>query len=313
MQVSFCACLNPNALSPSPKSPKIDAEVPFDVEKRDGENSMSYTKSNILHVPGASLYYEIRGSGPLLLMIAGGGGGGAGNWNGFVNYLTDFYTVVTYDRRGALRSTLDAPVEDIPLETHGDDAHRLLAELSTEPAYVFGSSAGALVGLDLVARHPEQIRMLIAHEPPAHYLLPDEEASQVNPLDIYRREGGLAALRRYAPLSGMNYENRESGVEFPQESREGAANAEVFFKYTLLAVRRYRLDFTTLADVSTRIVIAGGSAGRESNPYRCAVAVAERLDTNVVEFPSNHVGYLTHPQAFAKRLRDMFGGEQSTS
>ena len=114
---------------------------------------MSSMKSNILCVPGASLYYEVRGSGPLLLLIAGGGGGGSGDWNGFVNHLTDSYTVVTYDRRGALHSTLDNPVEDIPLKMHSDDAHRLLAELSTEPAYVFGSSAGALIGLDLVTRH----------------------------------------------------------------------------------------------------------------------------------------------------------------
>lgn len=270
---------------------------------------MSLTKKGTLLVPGASLYYEVRGSGPLLLMIAGGGGGGAGDWNGFVNYLTDAYTVVTYDRRGALRSTLDAPVEDIPLETHGDDAHRLLAELSTEPAYVFGSSAGALVGLDLVACHSEQVRTLIAHEPPSHYLLPDEEPSQESPLEIYRREGGLAALRRYTAGSGMNYEGREPGVEFPQESSEGAGNADAFFKYTFLAVRRYRLDFAALSEAPTQIVLAGGSAGREYRAYRCAVAVAERLGTTVVEFPSHHAGYMTHPQAFAQRLREVLGDE----
>ncbi len=271
---------------------------------------MSLAKNAILRVPGANLYYEVRGSGPLLLMIAGGGGGGAGDWNGFVNYLTDAYTVVTYDRRGALRSTLDAPVEEIPLETHGDDAHRLLAELTTEPAYVFGSSAGALVGLDLVARYPEQVRTLVAHEPPAHYLLPDEEPSQENPLEIYRREGGLAALREYMPLSGLNYQDREPGVEFPQVSREGAANADALFKYTFLAVRRYRLDFAALSTTPTRVVLAGGSAGRESITYRCAVAVAERLGTTVVEFPSHHAGYMTHPQAFAQRLREVLGDER---
>lgn len=271
---------------------------------------MSLTKSGTLRVPGASLYYEVRGSGPLLLMIAGGGGAGAGDWNGFINYLTDSYTVVTYDRRGALRSTLDAPVEDIPLETHGDDAYRLLAELSTEAAYVFGSSAGALVGLDLVAHHPERVRTLVAHEPPAHYLLPDDEASHEDPLSAYRREGGLAAMRRYAAQSGIsyNYENREAGVEFPQVSREGEASADAFFKYTFLAVRRYRLDFTALSAAPTRIVLAGGSAGQESRAYRCAVAVAEHLGTTIVAFPSHHAGYMTHPQAFAERLLEVLGG-----
>lgn len=258
-------------------------------------------------MPGASLYYEVRGSGPLLLMIAGGGGGGGGDWNGFVNYLTDAYTVVTYDRRSALRSTLDHPALDIPLEIHSDDAYRLLTELSTEPAYVFGSSAGALIGLDLVARHPEQVRTLIAHEPPAHYLLPEVEQSQDNPLEIYRREGGLAALSQFAARSGVNYEDREPGVELPQVSREGAANADALFKYTFLAVRRYRLDLAALLATPTRVVLAGGSAGREYVGYHCAVAVAELLGTAVVEFPSHHAGYITHPRAFAARLRDVLG------
>src|ERR1700753_3146831 len=100
---------------------------------------MSTTKTNVLLVPGASLTYDMRGSGPLLLMIAGGSGGSV-NWNDFANYLSDTYTVVTYDRRAALRSPLTTSVEEISLETHSDDAHRLLAELTTEPAYVFASS-----------------------------------------------------------------------------------------------------------------------------------------------------------------------------
>lgn len=271
---------------------------------------MDPTKSNMLRVPGASLYYEVRGSGPLLLLIAGGGGGGAGDWNGFVNYLTNAYTVVTYDRRAALRSTLDSPVEDIPMETHGDDVYRLLAELSTEPAYVFGSSAGALIGLDLVAHHPERVRVLVAHEPPVHYLLSEAESSPDAALETYRREGGLAALRKFAGQTGISYENLEPGVEMPQMSREGIANADAFFKYTILAVRRYRLDLAALATASTRIVLAGGSTGRAYVGYQGATAVAERLGTTVVDFPSNHVGYMTHPQAFAAQLRDVLDDKQ---
>jgi pimeloyl-ACP methyl ester carboxylesterase len=269
------------------------------------ERLMSLTKSGTLQVPGASLYYEVRGSGPLLLMIAGGGGAGAGDWNGFVNYLTDAYTVVTYDRRSAFRSPLDTQVEDIPLEVHSDDAHRLLAELSTEPAYVFGTSAGALIGLDLVARFPWLVRTLVAHEPPAHYLSPDT-AQPEELLEVYRREGALAALKQFAIQVGINYENREPGVEIPQGNIEAAAlAAAAFFKYTFLAVRRYRLDFAALSAAPTRIVVAGGSAGREYVGYRCAVLVAEHLGTSVVEFPGHHTGYFTQPKAFAARLRDV--------
>ena len=270
---------------------------------------MSVTKSGTLHVLGASLSYQICGSGPLLLMISGGGGGHLG-FNGIANLLADSYTVVTYDRRGASGSPLDDPEEDVSIETHSDDAHRLLAELSTEPANVFSSSGGALIGLDLVARHPEQVRTLVAHEPPAEYLLPAAEQLQGNPLEIYHREGALGALKWFGASVGMSYEDHEPGVEFLAVQQESAANADAFFKYTFLAVSRYRLDFAALLAAPTRIVIAGGSAGRAYVGYRGATAVAERLATTVVEFPSHHVGYRTHPKAFAVRLRDVLGQER---
>jgi pimeloyl-ACP methyl ester carboxylesterase len=269
---------------------------------------MNSAKSTTLRVPGARLFYQVSGSGPLLLMIAGGGGGSAG-FHGIANALADSYTCVLYNRRGTFRSPLDDPDEDVSLEMHSDDAHRLLAELSSEPAYVFGSSGGALIGLDLVAHHPDQVRMLVAHEPPAEYLLPDGERLQGDLMGMYRREGGLATLRLFLAQNGISYEDREPGVELTATREESAANADAFFRYTLPAVRRYRLDFAALLAAATRIVVAGGSVGREYVGYRGAMAVAERLGTAVVEFPGHHVGYMTQPGVFADRLRDVFGGD----
>jgi pimeloyl-ACP methyl ester carboxylesterase len=59
------------------------------------------------------------------------------------------------------------------IEAHAEDAHLLLAELTVEPAYVFGSSLGALIGLVLVATHPDQVRLLVAHEAAVAQLLPE--------------------------------------------------------------------------------------------------------------------------------------------
>src|SRR3954471_7525512 len=103
-------------------------------------------KTATLAVPGATLYYEIRGAGPLLLVLQGGDGD-AGRNADLVGRLADHYTVVTYDRRGLSRSRLDDPATPVTVEAHADDAHRLLAELTDEPALLLGSSFGALVGL----------------------------------------------------------------------------------------------------------------------------------------------------------------------
>jgi pimeloyl-ACP methyl ester carboxylesterase len=61
---------------------------------------------------------------------------------------------VTYDPRGLSRSTFDGEPQDTTVQTFAEDAHRLLAAIDTQPAYVFGSSGGALVGFELVSRCP---------------------------------------------------------------------------------------------------------------------------------------------------------------
>jgi pimeloyl-ACP methyl ester carboxylesterase len=119
------------------------------------EDQMKATTVDTLRVPGASLYYKVRGSGPVLLMIAGGAGD-AESFNLVADHLIDHYTVVTYDRRGLSRSPPDDPDQRIEIETHSDDVHRLLAALGTAPACVLGNSIGALIGLDLALHHPEQ-------------------------------------------------------------------------------------------------------------------------------------------------------------
>src|SRR5438876_969143 len=71
---------------------------------------MSLTTSDTLQVPGASLYYKVCGSDPLLLILQGGDGDADGSDN-LADHLVDYYTVVTYDRRGLSRSKLDEPLE----------------------------------------------------------------------------------------------------------------------------------------------------------------------------------------------------------
>ena len=73
---------------------------------------------------------------------------------------------MTYDPRGVERSArTDGAPESTPDE-HADDLHRLIAALGAGPVDVFASSGGAVNALALVARHPEQVRTLVAHEPP---------------------------------------------------------------------------------------------------------------------------------------------------
>ena len=85
-----------------------------------------------LDVPGARLYYQRRGSGPLLLMI--GSPMDSTGFTPFANALADDYTVVTYDPRGIGNSTREDTTEDVTPEQQAEDVHRLLSALGGEPA-----------------------------------------------------------------------------------------------------------------------------------------------------------------------------------
>ena len=79
--------------------------------------------------------------------------------------------VVTYDPRGAGRNPTDTT--SITPEEHADDLHRVIEALDAGPVDLFGSSGGAVNALALAEAHPDDVRRVVAHEPPTAALLPD--------------------------------------------------------------------------------------------------------------------------------------------
>ena len=77
---------------------------------------MSAAKHDTLRVPGVTLFYRLRGSGPMLLILPGGDGD-ADSTDSLCKQLDGRYTVVTYDRRGLSRSILDSPAESLTIST----------------------------------------------------------------------------------------------------------------------------------------------------------------------------------------------------
>jgi pimeloyl-ACP methyl ester carboxylesterase len=91
-------------------------------------------------------------------------------------------------------------------EQQADDVHRLLSALGGQPTDVFGSSGGAVVGLALVTAHPDQVRTLVAHEPPVIGLLPDsaQVRAQIEGIyDTYRAEGAEKAMQKFMAHAGL--------------------------------------------------------------------------------------------------------------
>lgn len=273
------------------------------------EELMHTAGTGTLRVPGATLYYKKQGAGPLLLILQGGDGDAEGS-NGIAAHLAGHYAVVTYDRRGLSHSRVDNPAEGLRLETHSDDAHCLLAALTRGPALVFGVSLGALLGLDLASRYPQQVRTLVAHEPPATQLLADAERARARQDQeeveaAFRREGIAGAMKKFWAMTGLNFEDREPDVELPRPGPERAANLGFFLRHDAPAVRLYRLDLPALDAAAAKIVVAASRTSAAGLAHQCAVALAKQLGTPVEEFPGGHSGFVTHPRAFAQKLREV--------
>jgi pimeloyl-ACP methyl ester carboxylesterase len=295
---------------------------------------MTQTKTATLKVPGASLYYEITGSGPLLLVIPGAPAD-AGALAAIAGQLADRYTVVTYDWRGSSRSPLDEPQDDLhdglPMQVQGDDAGHLLTDLADGPAYVLGCSGGALTGLDLAARHPEQVDTLVAHEPPAWNLLPDSagwRAAFQQVYETYRSDGAGPAMQQFIaaavrvggpPLAGEPGPSSQEQVppmpdmeQMPPEMADEMArmqvNSQFLFAHLLPTVIGHVPDITALRAASSRIAVGAGDASAGQMPHLAALALADRLGITPVSFPGDHQGFATHPGPFADTVHKALRG-----
>ncbi|MFJ9048420.1 alpha/beta fold hydrolase [Streptomyces bacillaris] len=159
-------------------------------------------RTGLLTVDGAALHHEVRGEGPLLVMMPGGSAD-AGIYDAIAAGLADQWTVATFDPRGYSRSPLDGPVTEQLPATHADDIVRLIELLSPDgaPAALFGSSSSAVVALDVLARHPGRVSRVVAHEPPVVELLPEPEAGRAlfaAVRESFRRDGVAAAMTTMA-------------------------------------------------------------------------------------------------------------------
>ncbi|MDX3224424.1 alpha/beta hydrolase [Streptomyces sp. ME19-01-6] len=276
------------------------------------------TRTGTLDAPGATLHYQVRGDGPVLL-IGQSGEGDADRSVDLAARLADTYTVVTYDRRGLSRSRLHDPSRGATLAEHADDAARVLATVTPDPAgtpapaAMLGCSLGAVIGLHLAVRHPGRIHTLIAHEPVAPRLLPATERTHhehelAHLQRLYARDGLAAALPEIARVLGIDTSGRDSepGLTPQPINALRRANFDYFIRHDFTAVLDDTLDISALANTPTRIVPAVGRTTPDGVfDRRCAYALADALGTEVIELPGGHNGNTSHPSGYAASLRDL--------
>ncbi|WP_378729691.1 alpha/beta fold hydrolase [Nocardia brasiliensis] len=275
-----------------------------------GAFPMNVPTQHTLEVPGATLHYEIRGGGPLLLLIPGANGD-TDVFDALAERLADRYTVVAYDRRGFARSPLAEPCED-RLATDAADAAALLTHLADRPAHVLGSSSGAIVALELLSKHPELVQTLVAHEPPLATLLPDSDTWLAFFDNIYRTsrtDGMMSAMGAFAEGIGLRMEAPQTADLAPESAEALLArihqNMHFWMEHELRQYIRYAPDFTALRQSVDKLVLGIGHDSKDTFPARPNTVLAEELGPEVVEFPGDHIGYVNAADGFAAQLDEL--------
>jgi pimeloyl-ACP methyl ester carboxylesterase len=281
-----------------------------------------------LDVPGVVLTYDVRtnnsGTEPILMVI--GSPMAASAFGTLAGHFAD-RTVVTYDPRGVERSRrTDGATESTP-DQHGDDLHRLISALGAGPVDLFASSGGAVNALALVAHHPEQVRTLVAHEPPLAQVLPDREAALAAAQDVhdtYERSGMGPGMAKFITLvshkgpipADFADQPTPDPAMFGLPSVDDGSRDDALLGQNMVSCTHYQPDFDALRAASTRIVMGAGAESEGEMAHRGAEAVAEQLGTTPVRFPSGHAGFLGgedgqagEPDAFAATLREVLSAK----
>ena len=279
-----------------------------------------------IEASGATLTYDVHpGSSPdaAPLFLIGSPMAAAG-FATLAGHFSD-RTVVTYDPRGSERSELTDSTTPPTPEQHADDLHLIIQELGVGPVDLFASSGGAVNALALVASHHEDVRTLVAHEPPLPTLLPDREAAlaasrAVN--ETYLQSGWGAGMAHFIAVVSHRGQFEDDFAQQPGPdpamfglpAEDDGSRTDALLGLALVGCIGYEPDIEALRAASTRIVLAASVESEGEMANRGAFAVAERLGTEPVIFPSHHGGFLGgeygqmgEPDAFAAKLQEVLG------
>lgn len=271
-------------------------------------------QSSQVAVEGNQLAFSVQGQGEPLLLIPGAPGE-ASDYAQLAALLAPDYTVITYDPRGFGHSTGPSPL-NYAIGQQARDVVAVLAAAGFDQALIMGSSAGALVGLDLATNHPDVVRGLVAHEPPAVRTLPEAPELQQKIAEIYLSawtDGPKWALLEFLVVSQLPANNGQPFTQAEIEQIRPSIDtvplldvANFYVPYQMLPLTNYLPDAARIQQNGVRVVLGAGEISLDKPFGRTAQALAEQLGSPLVTFPGHHASYLDPSvvDAWAASLRD---------
>jgi pimeloyl-ACP methyl ester carboxylesterase len=244
----------------------------------------------------------------------------AAGFAALAGYFTD-RPVITYDPRGAGRNPLGT--DDITVEQHVDDLHRVISALEAGPVDAFGNSGGGVTLLALATAHPDDLRRIVAHEPATGAVLPDADvlAAAIDDMKrTYAEKGEGAAMAKFVQLVMRQGELPADYLDQPapdpamfgMPTVDDGARTNPLLR-NMPSVTSYRPDIDALRALGDRLAIGFGIQSGTTMAARAARAIAATVGIPPIEFPSHHGGFTDQPgmpgdpAGVAARLREVIG------
>ncbi|MFG2444467.1 alpha/beta fold hydrolase [Nocardia fluminea] len=267
----------------------------------------SAVTTGTLVVPDARLYYEVRGAGPLLVLI--GAPMNAASFAAAAEQLATTNTVLTTDPRGHFGSPLNDPDQDSTVLARAGDLAQLITHVDAGPAVVFGSSGGAVTALALAQTSPDLVTTVVAHEPPVRELLPDAEAQRTLTDDIvatYAAGDVIGAWRKFFAQAAIPLPEPMLEQLFGGDRDPGQVTSERFwFAHELRQTTSWVPDPPLLRSIPTRVIIGIGAESAGQFCDRTSRELAAAIGVDPVLFPGDHTGFVNDAATFAARLREV--------
>jgi pimeloyl-ACP methyl ester carboxylesterase len=111
-------------------------------------------------VNGVTLYYELRGQGPSLVLVHEFAGCYK-SWQPQIDVLSAHYRILVYNCRGYPPSTVPSDLADYSQELSIEDLRQLLDHLGIERTALGGFSMGGSIALNFALTFPDRVRALI--------------------------------------------------------------------------------------------------------------------------------------------------------
>jgi pimeloyl-ACP methyl ester carboxylesterase len=249
------------------------------------------TGGSYAELPGVRLWYTDSGGSGVPIVLLHAATGSSRVWEYQIPAFTAAgYRVITYDRRGFGKTTLD-PAGPQP-GTGADDLQNLMNRLRIDRFHLVGTAAGGFVALDYALSFPERLRSLVIANSIGGVMDAD-----------YQKMG-----KRIRPpqFNALPPELRELGPSYRAAHPEGTERW-VELEHTHLAAgppgpaqtMRNQITFSLVATIKTPTLLLTGAADMYAPPPVMQMFAARIRNSQSVIVPeAGHSAYWENPDLF---------------